>query len=59
MILDSTFLGAEQLAAEDRHYVGSRYSDVRNAIFKNAYYFTWGSPGDPPLPVYGVTPAVC
>jgi hypothetical protein len=55
MIFDSSFFGPEGLGSDDESYQGSRYSEVRDALFRNAYYLTWGSPGDPPLPVYGVT----
>src|SRR5882672_1223927 len=55
MNFDSTFFGAEGLIAEDRSYKGSRYADVCDAIFRNAYYLSWGSPSETPLPVYGVT----
>ena len=40
---------------EDRQAAGSRYAEVRQALFANAYYLTWGAPGEPPLPVYDVT----
>src|SRR2546426_7457276 len=55
MNFDSTFFGAEGVTDDDRSYVGSRYADVREAIFQNAYYLSWGSPHETPLPVYGVT----
>ena len=55
MIFDSSYYGSENLTEADRHYAGSRYSDVHNTLFANAYYITWGGPGEPPLPVYGVT----
>ena len=35
------------------NYTGSRFSEVRAALFANAYYSTWGGPGRiTPLPVY-------
>ncbi len=40
------------LTDEDRNYKGSRYSEVRDAIFANPYPLTTPSPG---LPVYEVT----
>jgi hypothetical protein len=55
MIFDSNFYGAQGLTADDLEYSGSRFADVRNEIFRNAYYQVWGAQGDPPLPVYGVT----
>lgn len=55
MNFDSTFFGAEGPNDADRSYAGSRYADVREAIFRNPYYLSWGSPSETPLPVYGVT----
>ena len=55
MNFDSTYLGAQTLAAEEFSYAGSRYADVRAALFHNAYYETWGAAGEPPLPTFGVT----
>jgi hypothetical protein len=43
------------VADEDRHYAGSRYSDVVAAIFANPYQRIWGGAGEPALPVYEVT----
>src|SRR5262245_57925786 len=42
--------GIEGIMAEDRAYNGSRYSDVRGAIFANPYQQVWGREGEPPLP---------
>jgi hypothetical protein len=47
--------GAEQTTAEDRAYSGSRFSEVRDAIFANPYQRVWGRDGEPALPVYEVT----
>jgi hypothetical protein len=55
MRFDSDYLGPEGLTRDDRRHVGSRYSDVREQLFRNAYYLAWGAEGEPPLPVYGVT----
>jgi hypothetical protein len=55
MIFDSSFFGAQGLSADDLPPAGSRFEEVRDAIFQNAYYQTWGTAGDPPLPVYAVT----
>ena len=49
------FYGPQHTTAEDRAYRGSRYAEVRDAIFANPYQRVWGAPGEPPLPVYGVT----
>jgi hypothetical protein len=47
--------GAEQTTDADRAYSGSRFSEVREAIFANPYQRVWGREGEPPLPVYPVT----
>ena len=36
----------------DRGYRGSRFSEVREAVFANPYQRVWGAPHEPPLPVY-------
>jgi len=43
------------LSDEDRNYHGSRYSEVRDAIFANPYQALWGATGVPAPPVYEVT----
>jgi hypothetical protein len=43
------------LSDEDLQYKGSRYADVRAAIFANPYQTIWGAADAPPLPVYPVT----
>ena len=48
-------LGPEGVTLQDREYRGSRFSEVWTALLANRYYQTWGTPGDPPLPVYDVT----
>lgn len=55
MIFDRTYDGPQGITASDLDYAGSRFSDVRAALFANAYYSTWGGPDNPPLPVYAVT----
>ncbi|HEU0157036.1 MAG TPA: hypothetical protein VFQ82_13265 [Stellaceae bacterium] len=47
--------GAEEVTAEDRAYRGSRFADVRAAVFANSYQRVWGAAGEPALPVYSVT----
>lgn len=47
--------GAEQFDSEDAAYKGSRFSDVRAAIFANPYQKIWGGAGEPPIPVYQTT----
>jgi hypothetical protein len=46
--------GTEQVTEDDRRYKGSRFSEVREALFANPYQKVWGAPGEPPLPIYGV-----
>jgi hypothetical protein len=45
----------EAFSAEDEAYAGSRFSDMRAALFANPYQQSWGMPDSPPLPTYGVT----
>jgi len=49
------YFGAESTTDEDRSYNGSRFSEVRDALFANPYQKIWGRDGEPPLPVYEVT----
>jgi hypothetical protein len=44
--------GIEGITAEDRAYNGSRFCEVRDAIFANPYQTVWGQEGTPPLPHY-------
>jgi len=53
--MDPTHFGAEQVTEEDRGYRGSRFSEIRDALFANPYQRVWGGPGEPPLPIYDVT----
>lgn len=55
MKFDSNFLGPQELTAEDQAYAGSRFSEVRDALLRNAYYLQWSTAGEPPLPTYEVT----
>ena len=52
--MDPAYFGTEQVTEEDRAYKGSRFSEVRDAIFANPYQKVWGGSGEPPLPVYRV-----
>jgi hypothetical protein len=47
--------GTQQVTDEDRGYQGSRFSEVRDALFANPYQRVWGGAGEPPLPSYDVT----
>lgn len=49
------FFGAESITNDDRAYSGSRFADVRDAIFANPYQPVWTRDGSAPLPVYKVT----
>jgi hypothetical protein len=51
----SFFFGTEQVTEEDRAYQGSRFAEVRDAIFANPYQRVWGRAGEPPMPVYTVS----
>jgi hypothetical protein len=53
--MEPSRLGIEQVTEEDRAYKGSRFSEVRNALFANPYQKIWGGEGEPSLPVYEVT----
>lgn len=47
--------GIEQKTAEDSSYQGSRFVDVRDALFANPYQSVWGKEGEPALPMREVT----
>jgi hypothetical protein len=47
--------GIEAVTDEDRAYCGSRFSEVRRALFANSYQKVWGAEGEPSLPMYDVT----
>jgi hypothetical protein len=49
------FFGTEWITGDDRAYDGSRFADVRAAIFANPYQPVWTRDGSAPLPVYKVT----
>jgi hypothetical protein len=53
--MEAEFFGIEGITDEDRAYKGSRFAEVRDAIFANPYQKVWGRAGEPPLPVYEVT----
>lgn len=48
--MDPIDFGVIGFTDADRVYPGSRYSEVRDAIFANPYQKVWGAPGEPPLP---------
>src|SRR5689334_21593716 len=47
--------GVEGMTDADRLYQGSRFSEVREALFANPYQKLWGACGEPPLPTREVT----
>lgn len=47
--------GAQGFVEDDRNYRGSRFSEVRDALFANPYQKVWGAAGEPPLPLYEVS----
>ena len=53
--MEPEYVGTEQITEEDRAYRGSRFSEVRDALFANPYQRVWGRDGEPPLPTYEVT----
>ncbi len=55
MIFDRNYDGPEGVTPSDRLAAGSRFSEVRAALFANAYYLTWGGPRESPLPTYEVS----
>jgi hypothetical protein len=53
--MDPTYFGTEQVTEEDRGYRGSRFSEVRDALFANPYQQPWGGAGEARLPNYAVS----
>jgi len=53
--MEPEYFGTEQTTEEDRAYRGSRFSEVRDALFANPYQRVWGRDGEPLLPTYEVT----
>jgi hypothetical protein len=53
--MSDEYFGTEQTTDEDRAYGGSRFSEVRDALFTNPYQRVWAQAGEPPLPVTEVT----
>jgi hypothetical protein len=54
-IMEKEHFGVEQITEEDRVYDGSRYREVRDAIFANPYQKVWGGADEAPLPKCEVT----
>lgn len=55
VLLSTENFGVEETTDEDLAYKGSRFSEVRDALFANPYQRVWGRKGEPPLPVYEMT----
>jgi hypothetical protein len=53
--MDSNDFGIEEIVETDRTYRGSRYAEVREAIFANPYQPVWGAQGAPLFPDYQTT----
>lgn len=53
--MEPAYFGTEQFTDEDRAYKGSRFSEVRDALFANPYQKVWGGEGEPPLPTYEIS----
>ncbi len=49
------YFGTLETTEADRAYNGSRFADVRAALFANPYQKVWGGAGEQALPVYNVT----
>src|SRR5258708_10577925 len=49
------FFGTEWITDDDRAYNGSRFAEVRDAIFADPYQPVWSRDGSAPLPIYKVT----
>jgi hypothetical protein len=47
--------GTEGVTEEDRAYRGSRFSEIRDAVFANPYQKVWSAPAEPRWPAYRVT----
>ena len=53
--MEPEYFGTEEVTEEDRAYKGSRFSEVRDALFANPYQKVWRGDGEPTLPTYRVT----
>lgn len=47
--------GEQGIILEDKNYQGSRFSDIKAALFANPYQKIWGDANEPPLPYYQTT----
>ena len=53
--MEQEYFGTEEVTEEDLSYAGSRFCEVRDALFANPYQQVWGRDGQPALPTYNVT----
>lgn len=53
--MEPQHFGIEEVTEEDRVYRGSRFAEVRDAIFANPYQKVWGREDQEPLPCYKTT----
>src|SRR5262245_38625123 len=53
--MKSDDFGTQEVTEADRAYEGSRFADVRAALWANPYQGVWGREGEPPLPRYRVS----
>jgi hypothetical protein len=53
--MGTKYFGTEEITEEDRHYRGSRFREVRDALFANPYPGGLGRDSQARLPVYRVT----
>jgi hypothetical protein len=52
--MQATHYDSIEITDEDRRHAGSRYAEVRRAIFANPYQAIWGAEDAPPMPPYKV-----
>ena len=45
----------QEIGETDRAWSGSRFAEIRDAVFADPYQPVWGAPDAPPLPKYEVT----
>ena len=55
ILAPDAIFGTQGITQEDKDYHGSRFSDVKAAIFINPYQKVWGVPNEPPFPNYKTT----
>ena len=53
--MSSDSLGIQGLTEADRQFAGSRFAEVRDAVFRNPYQKIWGASGEPPFERFPVT----